>query len=762
VAIDPRKLRPSELCRLLNSTALGEVINERQLHRHRTRAGLNISDGSTIDLLRYVNWLVLTRHSSKPEAEGDPYDALKERARARNLALSQAGRDIGELPAVVNPERKARAAADFRFFCESYFQTAFYLSWSEDHFKVIRKIERAVRSGGLFAHAMPRGSGKSTLTTVAAVWAMLFGWSPFVSLIAASADRARSLLDNIKTWFETNQLLLDDFPEAIYPIRKLGRITNRQQGQTYRNEPTRIEWNADYIVLPTIPGSLASGAIMTTSGMKGSEIRGQNHVLANGTILRPRLAIIDDPQTTESAWSLSQCRQREHILASDILGMAGPDQKIAALVCCTVIRPGDMADNLLDRDKHPEWYGERTKMIYSFPIDDKLWGRYAEMRKESLRNDGDGHEATAFYRDNREAMDVGADVAWPERSNSDEISALQHAMNLKLRDEAAFWAEYQNEPLADETSSNDELTADQIADKLNRLAHCTVPISATRLTAFIDVQATLLYYVVAAWTDEFTGYVIDYGTYPDQQRAYFTLRDARFTLALATKASGLEGQIYDGLETITRGLLGRPWLRDDGAAMRIERCLIDANWGQSTDVVYEFCRQSAHASIVMPSHGKFVGASSRPLTDRDKKPGERIGWHWYIPLAREKRGIRHVIYDTNFWKSFIHARLAVAMGDRGCLSLFGDKPERHRLFAEHLCAEYRVKVEARGRTVDEWKIRAEHVDNHWYDGICAAAVAASMQGSNLDNVAPVPPQKKLQCVNYAEMYRQARERDGMR
>ena len=39
MATDPRKLRPSELCRLLNSTPLGEVISERQLHRHRSRAG---------------------------------------------------------------------------------------------------------------------------------------------------------------------------------------------------------------------------------------------------------------------------------------------------------------------------------------------------------------------------------------------------------------------------------------------------------------------------------------------------------------------------------------------------------------------------------------------------------------------------------------------------------------------------------------------------------------------------------------------------
>ena len=41
MAIDPRKLKPSELCRLLNSTPLGEVINERQLYRHRIASGIS-------------------------------------------------------------------------------------------------------------------------------------------------------------------------------------------------------------------------------------------------------------------------------------------------------------------------------------------------------------------------------------------------------------------------------------------------------------------------------------------------------------------------------------------------------------------------------------------------------------------------------------------------------------------------------------------------------------------------------------------------
>ena len=70
---DPRRLRPSELCRLLNSTRLGEVVSERQLHRHRTRAGMRIGDGRHVDLLRYAAWLVEQRHRPKPDEGVDPY-----------------------------------------------------------------------------------------------------------------------------------------------------------------------------------------------------------------------------------------------------------------------------------------------------------------------------------------------------------------------------------------------------------------------------------------------------------------------------------------------------------------------------------------------------------------------------------------------------------------------------------------------------------------------------------------------------------------
>ena len=221
--------------------------------------------------------------------------------------------------------------------------------------------------------------------------------------------------------------------------------------------------------------SAVASSILEAGGLL-TAVRGIWYVRPDGLIVRPDLVVLDDPQTDESARSLSQCATRESILAGAVLGLAGPGKKISGIMPCTVIRPGDMADSILDRDKHPEWNGERTKMVYSFPANDKLWQRYAEIRAESMRQGNAGEEATEFYRQNQQAMDEGSLVAWPERFNHDELSAVQHAMNLLLQDEAAFFAEYQNEPLPAETAADDELTADQVAAKFNRMKRGEVPV----------------------------------------------------------------------------------------------------------------------------------------------------------------------------------------------------------------------------------------------------------------------------------------------
>ncbi len=731
MAINPSKLKPAELVKLVNSTDFGTVASPAQIYRHFERAGYRIAsvdDPRCINFFRYAAWLVDMKNAAAEEErqQGD-YASFRAEMARKSLEKSLEGRDIGDLPPVDDPERKEKCRLDFKLFCETYFPEVYQLKWSDDHLRAIAKIQKSVLEGGLFALAMSRGSGKSSLTETAAIWAMLYGHREFVVLVGASESAALEMLDSIKTEFEVNEHIAADFPEVAYPIQKLQGIANRCAGQLYHGERTRITWTANEIVLPTIAGAASSGVIVRVAGITG-RIRGMKYKKPDGRTIRPEFVVIDDPQTSESAGSIEQTRKRVRVLAGDILGLAGPGKKISGIMPCTVIRPGDMAEQILDKLKHPEWNGERCKMMYQFPKNEELWNRYADLRADELREKGTFEEATEFYRQHREEMDEGAVVSWPDRHNYDEISAIQHAMNLKFTDEAAFWAEYQNEPLPEDLGSDEQLTVDGIVNKLNGHSQRTVPVSANHLTMFIDVQKTLLFYVVCAWDDDFTGSVIDYGTWPDQRRRYFSLADANPTLQSKFPRAGLEGCLYGGLKSLTEEYLSREFTRDDGAAMKVEKCLIDANWGQSTDVVYQFCRESAHANVIVPSHGKYIGASSKPMSEYKKAAGDRVGLNWRMPNIRGKRAVRHVVFDANYWKSFVASRLLVAVGDRGCLSLWGRSGETHMLFAEHLTAEYRVKTEGRGRKVEEWKMRPEAKDNHWWDGAVGCAVAASMVG----------------------------------
>ena len=742
--INPSNMRVVDVARLLNSTSFGFVLPQARLYREFNRVGFRIGSSENprnINLLKYIAWMFDRKHTPEETSGARSYEERRNAERDRQAEQSLAGRDIGPLPEVVNPDRKAACERNFQLFCESYFPETYSLAWSPDHLKVIEKIETAVLRGGLFALALPRGSGKTTITESAALWSMLYGHREFVVLIGATESAALELLDSLKTELEVNERLAEDFPEVCYPVAQLEGIANRCAGQLYKGERTRITWTSNEIVLPTVEGSKASGIIVRVAGITG-RIRGMKFKRSDGRNVRPSLVVIDDPQTSESAGSLEQTRKRVRVLAGDILGLAGPGQKISGIMPCTIIRPGDMADIILNRNTHPDWNGEKTRMVYRFPTNMKLWEEYAEIRAEALRTEGNFQKATEFYLANREAMDAGAEVSWEARFNHDEVSALQHAMNLKFQDEAAFMSEYQNDPLPDDTADDSLLSVDEICAKINGLARRRVPLKCDRLTMFVDVQKALLFYVVIAWAEDFTGAVIDYGSWPDQHRHEYSLADANPSIQTLFPKAGFEGALYAALSALTDECLGREWEREDGAVLKIERALVDANWGQSTDVVYQFCRQSSHAGVILPSHGRYVGASSKPMTEYRKQQGDRLGFNWMIPNVAGKRAIRHVIYDTNYWKSFIHARLAVPVGDKGSLTLYGRIPGAHQLFAEHLTAEYRVKTQGRGRTVDEWKLKPQSHDNHFLDCVAGCAVCGSMLGASLPETLPAKLDRK--------------------
>ena len=300
-------------------------------------------------------------------------------------------------------------------------------------------------------------------------------------------------------------------------------------------------------------------------------------------------------------------------------------------------------------------------------------------------------------------------------------------MNLLFRDEEAFWAEYQNEPMDTSEENTRELTFDEILARGNKLKRRRVPDECSHLTAFIDVSEKVLWWMVCAWGDGFTGAIVDFGVWPDQKTNYVTLRSVKKSMKQLHPGSGFEAALLKSLEELSTEILDREYHNESGTAMNVDRCLIDANWGQSTEIIYQFCRRSQWKNILYPSHGVGITATKKPLVDptTKKRRGETRGDQWIIAKGRGQMKLR---FDTNYWKTHVANRLSVAVGDPGALTLFEDRPSVLRMLAEQLTSEKSVTVEAAERKVDQWELKKPGLDNHFWDALTGCAVAASIEG----------------------------------
>jgi len=655
-----------------------------------------------------------------------------ERVAASQDVYEQFGKIIDRGPLDWN--RRHRGEENFIEFCNTYAKEAFFLKWSSNHYRAAECIEDAVRSGSTFAFAMPRGSGKTTLARWAVVWAILTGLSPYSVLIASSQATAQKLLKNLKTTLRFNELLAEDFPEAILPVRHIKGEARKATGQKFKGEPTLIEWTKTAIVLAAIPVeySKCNSSVIDVTGIEG-EIRGRQYERPDGKIIRPTFTLLDDPQTRESAKSTKQSSDRVDILAGDIAYMAGPTTPMGVVMPCTIIKQGDMAAQMLDKKLHPEWHGEITKLMDSFPTNEKKWEEYRNIQEESFVNGGNGEEATEFYRRHQSVMDEGASVSWPERFKDTEVSAIQHAMNLKFKDEDAFFAEYQNEPRTGQDDEINLISAEALA--LRILPNCkrgVVPAYATRLTGFIDLSKKVLWWGVCAWDDDFTGTIVDYGIWPEQKTRYNTLASCKVTMQMKRLGTSKEVYIQTGLEKLTDYLImERVWKSEAKVMFDVESLLIDEGWEQQ--IVHAFYRRCKHKGIITPSKGRGIKVSGKPLNDPNTrpKPGEKRGNHW--KEAPTKTGIRSIQFDTNYWKSFFHQRLECDVKDKSAFTLFDQKRHYHRMFSEQVTAEYynELKHEGTGNTKQEWSQYPDKPDNHFLDVCVGNCVAASRLGAKL-------------------------------
>lgn len=705
------------------------------------------------------------------------YEKYRDQQAGISRARSAKGREIGGIPDIEDPERRERCERNLKLFCETYNPAPLYFGWSEDHLKAIARIEEAATLGALYAFAFARGSGKTVLCRMAALWVLSYAIRRYPFLIGATDEKSRETLDTIRMLIRFLPEYAADFPEISWPAICLAGIANRATGQTCNGESTLIEWSADRIVLPTVPppsnwpkhwrlrsdGMVpTSGVLVSASGLTGEGIRGSLKTLTTGEMVRPDFVLLDDPQTPESARSLTQNANRLKLVSADVLGMAGPGKGIAAVMPCTVIEVGDMVDEVLDRSKHPLWRGERTGMLRSMPTNLPAWEAYFDVYARCAQMEPpDFTESNAHYVANRGTLDAGAEASWPERKEPHEVSAIQSAMHLFFRDRRAFWAEYMNRPLSAELDLADDirLEAGEISKKLNAVPRGVVPGNCTKLTAFIDVGENVMYYAIVGWADNFSGSVIDYGTCPRQRRAYFSNRDASPSLSDAFPKGDVTARIYAGLKATTEAIIPRAYPRQGGGELRIALCMIDT--GHEGDTVYDFCRESRLTPFLMPHRGYGIGAKSNPMANWTPRQGETKGTNWRkTPTTGTGRGL-HVISDVNWWKTFVAQRLMTPPGGVGRLTLFGTDPREHRLFADHLTAEHPEKTEGRGRELYEWSERPGKPDNHWFDCVVGCAIAASVLGVKWSAAGamgePVHTPGNRPTVKLSDLQRQKRE-----
>lgn len=760
------KIAPGEFLARVNATPLGKVISERTLRRHRQELG---SDASDVDVGLYLAHLAERFQRKQEAAAAATYEDKKEKARERSKKVSFEGRDCGPLPEVCDPDRKEACRHDLKLFLEQYLADVFLNEWSDDHIKVIAAMQETILTGAQFALAMPRGSGKTSLTEGAAIWAILYGHRRFVVIIGSDAEAAGELLESVKTQFEHNETLYEDFPEVCHPIRALEGITHRCKGQLFNGESTAIKWQTNQVIFPTIPGSAASGAVIKVRGLTG-RIRGMKHITAAGESLRPDFVILDDPQTDESAFSLDQTNKRERTIAGAVLGLAGPGKSVAAVMLCTIIAHNDLAHRLLDREKNPEWHGIRTQLMYALPTDLALWEKYFEILDEDLRNDRGRERATAFYKKNRKKMDAGAKPAWLVRyePKKGEISAIQHAMHLRHKNEYAFLAEYQNDPPDEMADDGTMLTVDQICEKISGYLRNEIPPDTEYVVAGVDVQLHALYFLVLALSSDFTPTEVDYGAWPKQPTKYFTYTSIPVKID-QIKVEGVplsrrkpEARLRYALEALVNNdLMLRKFERDDGSEMEICRCLID--YGYYKNVVFKFVRESPHKARLYPAKGEGRGADQKLISEAKPKPGERIGEEWIIPKADSKRSVRFVHFDSNYWKTFAHDRISTPIGESGSFTFHKAKQVHHKMVAEHLTGEYRIRMTAEkaGRTKDIWKEKPNR-DNHLLDCCNMALVGGSIEGATIEerDQGPRPQGRKKRSGGMKLSEMRARKRWG--
>jgi len=555
---------------------------------------------------------------------------------------------------------------------------AFDQPFSADHKRIIAKIETALNRGGLFAVAMPRGHGKSTILKWATLYCILTGRRKFVVIVAATAEMAQAVIEFVRQQIQESDTLHAHYPHVSSYARATdgkaikARFQLRSDGKT-----SGIHWSKTTLVLPEVTNEgqieydskgrdtgrkvskenavpyTSNGAILEGHGLTGA-IRGKWKDTKTGKVLRPDFVLMDDPQTRESAESESQCNMRERIITGDVLGLAGPRKKIAAVMPCTIVQPGDLAARFLSHEDHPEWSGEICSLIDKWPDEQEgMWQQYAILYKRGISEGRGTKEAFDFYRRNRAAMDKGGKVAWKERVRDGEISAMQTAQNLLIETGEQFWAEYQNEPRAMHVTLYDFTPAVVLSRIDPKRQPGVVPEAARMVIAATDINPSYaLTTTLVAFEANQTSAVLWYGLFKSPPMPVPPKATERETRDIVYQALSIHGRQLAELPCRPNSQAGPSWFIDGG--------------GTPEGEVIRFCYNSPKICGLQAATCFGRGWKQyRPTSKKEYriKPGEQL-CHIY-----HRRDRQWIIYNADYWREVMQKGFVSELGAPGSCTL---------------------------------------------------------------------------------------------
>lgn len=663
-----------------------------------------------------------------------PFGAKSISRNQKNLERNNENNRRARIVEHTDPDAKTKAARtkmekSLSDWLKHHGGEAFSSQWSDDHKKVLAKIETAINDGGLFALAMPRGHGKTTILKWTTLHVLLTGRRRYVVIVAATSELAQVIAEFCRQQLIESDTLHEHYPHVTTYARATGDKAIKARHQLRADgKSSGIKWSKSALVLPEImiPGTNkpypSNGAILEGHGLTGA-IRGKWRDTKTGKVLRPDFVILDDPQTRDSAESISQCAMRERIITGDVLGLAGPKKRIAAVMPCTIIRKGDLADRFLDHKQHPEWQGETCKLINKWPdAQDTLWKDYADIYREETGEGRGFGKATEFYQQHKAEMDAGALVAWESRVRDGEISALQTVENLLLETGAQFWAEYQNEP-QDIINSQYELTVGTILNHANDMPRLHIPSNSTVFVGHCDVNHYGLNWCLAAFDQTMTGHCPVYGRWPGRG----VVVDKNAT------EQEINVAIYRNLTELCNQIQATTFLKD-GRKVNLQMLLIDV--GYKADAVQRFIQSARYSFRVVPS----IGRDAKNYRVKKESLVGRPFEFCHIQQAAKPGHSPYLMFMSDYWREVMQRAFLGVPGNQGGFTLHAAENKYHVPFAEHLIAERLThKGDIGGGMRWEWA-HQPGAQWDWGDALTGAWTAAAAMGLSTSGVRVVKKQ----------------------